>query len=154
MKNPGEDNTETNNADQSISNGDKYIQDWELFESIVCNEPFSVKIAARRLKEKSFNLSEFESFLNFFRDLYLTDGNTNERFNQLIFKSNDRKIFVSNVLTGTLPETHDIILSMVIISYRLRIDYYALTQGDNRLIHLKSIENATKFLHSLLVYFK
>lgn len=154
MNNSGEDNIDNARTNNTNVNEDIYIQHWELFENTICNEPFSVKIAAGRLKDVTLIPSDFEPFLSVFKDIYLTDGKSNELFNQLMFKSNDRKVFVSNVLLGTLAETNDIVLAMVMISYRLRLDYTLLIKGNNGHIQLKSIENATKFLHRLLEYFK
>jgi hypothetical protein len=155
MNTPTDKKPSTNLEDQNINEIARFIHAWELFEKNVCQESFSVRKTASKLKEKSFKNAHFQAYLDFFKAHFLTNGSGNDLFNQLRFKTNDRRIFVTNVLTGTLTDTYDIILAMALICYRLRIDPFIIAEDNDKLAQQKqSFENATKFLQKLLEYYK
>lgn len=62
----------------------------------------------------------FEKSLVYFRDRYFQGGSFNDLFQQLLFRTNDRRPLVEAVLSGQDTETEHIVLALLMIAYRLR----------------------------------
>jgi hypothetical protein len=93
---------------------------WNVFEDRVCNNNFSIAEVQQRITERDFNADDFKDHLQYFQNRYISDGGTNDRFEFLHFRPNDRKEFVRQVLLGELTDIKEILLAIVIIVYRFR----------------------------------
>lgn len=93
---------------------------WNVFEDRVCNNNFSIAEVQQRIAERNFNADAFAPHLQYFQNRYISNGETNERFEFLHFRPNDRREFVSKVLLSELIGIRDILLAIVIIIYRFR----------------------------------
>lgn len=95
---------------------------WSLFESKFCNEhanATSIYIKCKELEE-IFNNNQFNIFLIYFKDRYITNNSTNEKFNKLNFRGSDKQELVERVLKSETTNNVDIISALLIIVYRLR----------------------------------
>lgn len=93
---------------------------WNVFEGQVCNNNFSIAEVEQRIAERDFTAESFAPHLQYFQNRYTKDGETNERFEFLHFRPNDRREFVRQVLLGERTGIRDILLAIVIIVYRFR----------------------------------
>ncbi|MFT3678627.1 MAG: hypothetical protein QM791_00055 [Ferruginibacter sp.] len=93
---------------------------WNVFEDRVCDNNFSIAEVQQRIAENHFNADAFTDHLHYFQNRYINAGETNERFEFLHFRPNDRRDFVRQVLLGELTGVNDILLAIVIIVYRFR----------------------------------
>lgn len=93
---------------------------WNVFEDRVCENNFSIATVQQRIAERNFNTASFADHLQYFKNRYINEGETNERFELLYFRPNDRREFVRQVLVGELTAIRDILLAIVIIVYRYR----------------------------------
>ena len=66
------------------------------------------------------DLKTFEPSLNYFRDRYVTDGATNDRFNGLNFRRNDNRELVETVLLGDNDDPTETVKALLTIVFRLR----------------------------------
>lgn len=62
----------------------------------------------------------FEKSLAYFRDRYVQAGSFNDRFEQLLFRKNDRRPLVEAVLSGNDADIEHVVLALLLIAYRLR----------------------------------
>lgn len=93
---------------------------WNVFEDRVCENNFNIATVEQRIAERDFNTASFADYLQYFKNRYIHEVETNERFELLYFRSHDRREFVRQVLLGELTEIRDILLAIVIIVYRFR----------------------------------
>ena len=122
---------------------------WNIFERTVCNNHCTVSRLEERLRPIDFDLAEFNEEFGYFRERYITENDTNEKFERLNFRGRDKKNLVANVLLGKETSTSNIVLSLAIIVFRYR----------NNLFHgLKNIlfinEQKTNFFHANQVLIK
>ena len=95
---------------------------WSLFESKFCNEGANATSIHSKCEELRdiFEINQFNKFLTYFQDRYITDNSTNEKFNSLNFRGNDRRELVERVLNSETTDNVDVITALLIIVYRLR----------------------------------
>ena len=93
---------------------------WNIFESYVCLSNFRIQTVETELQNHQFDINEFQPFLDYFRNRYITNGNFNGRFPHLNFRPTDRQLLVEEVLRGNNVNPREIILALVIIVYRFR----------------------------------
>ena len=93
---------------------------WNVFEDQVCDNNFSIATVEQRIAERNFTAAAFEDHLQYFKNRYIDNGETNGRFEFLYFRPNDRREFVRRALLGELQDIRDILLAIVIITYRFR----------------------------------
>ncbi len=93
---------------------------WNVFEDTVCDNKFSIATAEAQILARQLNLADFQNHLDYFKNRYIEHGATNERFNNLHFRPNDREEFVRQVLLGDITDTYQIVLAITIIIYRFR----------------------------------
>ena len=109
---------------------------WNLFEGHVCGQNASIRNfenITKNLDEKGLLVrKDFDIYLSYYRDRYVSGGKMKSIFNGLRFRPNDRKDLVENVLLGKDDNLSNIVLSLLIIVYRLK----------NNLFHcIKSLYN-------------
>ncbi len=95
---------------------------WSLFESKFCNERACAKSICSKCEEVEMSLDSvnFNIFLDYFKNRYITGERLNMRFDGLKFRSNDNKALVERVLTSKTNSNVDIACALLIIVYRLR----------------------------------
>ncbi|MEO4005821.1 hypothetical protein [Flavobacterium sp. CAU 1735] len=110
----------TNLNDQDLASVKDFVLIWNIFESSVCLSNFRIQTVENEIQIHHFDILEFQPFLEYFRNRYVTNANLNGRFQHLNFRQNDRQGLVEQVLLGNNTNTWDIILALVIIVYRFR----------------------------------
>lgn len=127
---------------------------WNIFEGTVCDNNFCISRVEQEINNRNFSLDEFAPTLYYFRDRYVSNNQTNQRFEQLHFRDNDRKDFVADVLLGNHTETKHIILALVIIVYRFRNNLFHGLK-DIRFIDEQesNFDNANTVLTTILNHF-
>ncbi|NOR58799.1 MAG: hypothetical protein GQ474_09785 [Sulfurimonas sp.] len=95
---------------------------WSLFESKFCNEYASATSIHRKCEElgETLDVNHFNAFLIYFKDRYITNNSTNEKFNKLNFRGNDKRELVERVLKSETTNIIETISALLIIVYRLR----------------------------------
>lgn len=106
------------------------------------------------LNEIEFQPVNFENSLAYLKERYVTDDNTNERFEHLRITPVERKEFVKRVLLEKDENTSNIILALAIIVYRYRNNLF---HGEKDFMLLNEQEQnfsvANQILMSILTYF-
>ena len=128
---------------------------WNIFENNVCQTNFSIASIEKQLQNKNLSLDEFNQLLIYFRNRYVTNGKTNQRFKRLNFRANDKIDLVSDVLLGQQTDTKKIILALVIITYRYRNNLFHGLKDIQVIDQQKdNFDNANRVLTVLLNHFK
>ena len=140
--------------DENLSSIKEFSLIWNVFEGTVCNNNFSIATAEAQILNRQFNLADFQSNLDYFKDRYVENGATNDRFNFLHFRPNDREELVRQVLLGNNTDIHQIVLAITIIIYRFRNNLFHGLK-DIRVIDQQNdnFQNANSFLMTLLNQF-
>ena len=96
---------------------------WNLFEGLVCNHRANVKQFERVADQINYT-SELEiavsECLSFYHFRYISGGAVNQRFDDLLFRANDKCPHVEAVLKGELTLSTEKMLAILIIAYRIR----------------------------------
>lgn len=66
------------------------------------------------------NITDFRSYKAYFVQRYIENGLTNDKFDELHFRKNDKKDFVRNVLEGCVNDNGSIVTALLIIVLRFR----------------------------------
>lgn len=141
----------TNFSESDLSSIKNFSLIWNVFENIVCNNNCSVPRLIERLDLINFEPVEFEKSLNYFNSRYIDNGVTNERFEQLNFRNNDRRELVENVLLGNNVEISNIVIALTIIVYRYRNNlFHGLKQMKFIDQQQENFENANLILMAIL----
>ena len=127
---------------------------WNVFENMVCNNNCSVVQLANRLQPVHFELNKFSDSLEYFKNRYVTNGETNERFEHLNFRQNDRRNLVESVLLENDVEVSNIVLALSIIVYRYRNNlFHGLKEMQYIDQQRDNFENANAILIGILRHF-
>lgn len=143
-----------NLQEEDITNIKDFSLIWNVFEGCgVFSANFSITKLESHIQNINFDLIEFQNQFTYFRDRYVTNGQTNNRFESLNFRRTDRKQFVADVLCDNLTTSRDIILALAIVVYRLRNNFFHGNK-DIRVIdqQKENFINANSFLTTLLNY--
>lgn len=128
---------------------------WNLFELRACNKCATVASITNKVNEiydeSLLQLSDFASYLAYYQNRYLSKGQTNEKFDQLNFRRNDKKELVASVLKGDLDDINNIVLALLIIILRLRNNLFHGEKDIYRLNYqVENFEVANKVLATFL----
>lgn len=96
---------------------------WNLFEGLLCNTKATVSTFDRLVKElpsNSHQISSLNTAFAYYRQRYTHNGCTNARFDQLHFRSNDKKEIVAATLLSENPTMQELGFALLVIIYRLR----------------------------------
>jgi hypothetical protein len=110
----------TNFSEEDLSSIKDFALIWNVFESHVCNTNYSIQAVRQRIIARAMNAADFNNELQYFRQRYLNNGNFNQRFPHLNFRSAAQKTLVENVLVGTNTNNNDIIVALIYIVHRYR----------------------------------
>lgn len=128
---------------------------WNLFEFEMGNRQMSIQqitACALQIVNKAPGNDFYNDYYQYFRDRYINvDNTTNDLFDGLAFRPNDKKDFVANVLKDDNPGPGSIIEAILIIIYRFRNNLF---HGEKRLhnIHTQyeNFNMANEFLANIL----
>ncbi len=127
---------------------------WNIFERFVCNNNFGIARVQQANAQKQLLIADFQPQLDYFKNRYTENGQTNNRFDNLHFRPNDRENFVRQVLLSNNNSVQDIVLAITIIVYRFRNNLFHGIK-DIQVIHEQRVnfEHANSFLKALLSYY-
>lgn len=109
-----------NLTDEDLSELKNFTLLWNIYENTVFNNSFSIALLQQEILNRNLQIDDFNGVFTYFQDRYIVNGNTNERFDHLNFRPNDRMNLVSDCLLNVNGNSPDKILSMGIIVYRFR----------------------------------
>lgn len=144
----------TNFTENDLKNIKDFSLLWNIFENLVCDRNCTINRIEESLNPIEFQIEDFEDHLNYFKERYTADNNTNERFEYLRIVPNARKEFVKQVLLGNDNNTSNKILALSIIVYRYRNNLF---HGEKNFMLLNEQEEnfsvANQVLTSILTHF-
>ncbi|GAK98214.1 hypothetical protein JCM19294_847 [Nonlabens tegetincola] len=144
----------TNFTENDLKNIKDFSLLWNIFENLVCDRNCTINRIEESLNPIEFQIEDFENHLNYFKERYTSDNNTNERFEYLRIVPNARKEFVKQVLLGNDNNTSNKILALAIIVYRYRNNLF---HGEKNFMLLNEQEEnfsiANQVLTSILTHF-
>jgi hypothetical protein len=144
----------TNFTENDLKNIKDFSLLWNIFENLVCDRNCTINRIEESLNPIEFQIADFEDHLNYFKERYTADNNTNERFEYLRIVPNARKEFVKQVLLGNDNNTSNKILALAIIVYRYRNNLF---HGEKNFMQLNEQEEnfsvANQVLTSILTHF-
>lgn len=144
----------TNFIEADLSSVKDFSLIWNVFENVVCQKNFSIVRTLEGLENRIIDSAEFNSYLQYFQNRYVSNGTFTNRFQYLHFRPNDRRNLVEEVLLGNNTNNNEIILALVIIVYRYRNNLF---HGIKRIQEIdrqrENFENANGVLKTLLNHF-
>tara|TARA_B100000768_G_scaffold42271_1_gene41117 strand:+ start:19916 stop:20380 length:465 start_codon:yes stop_codon:yes gene_type:complete len=144
----------TNFTENDLKNIKDFSLLWNIFENLVCERNCTINRIEENLNPIEFQIENFEDHLNYFKERYVADNNTNERFENLRIVPNARKKFVKQVLLGNDNNTSNKTLALAIIVYRYRNNLF---HGEKDFMLLNEQEEnfsvANQVLTSILTHF-
>jgi len=127
---------------------------WNLFEGMVCNRNASItaiELAVLELQRRDkLNVDDHEKFLKYFVDRYISNGETNHRFDRLNLRRNDRRELVEAVLKGNETSPEKILLAILIIVFRYRNNLF---HGEKSIYELPDQIDNFRNANQLLMFF-
>lgn len=145
----------TNFSEVDLSSVKDFSLIWNVFENVVCQNNFSISRTEEVIKNSLIDSTEFNSYLEYFKNRYVSNGTFTNRFQYLHFRNNDRRNLVEDVLLGNNTKNNDIILALLIIVYRYRNNLF---HGIKRIQEIdkqrENFENANGVLKTLLNHFQ
>lgn len=141
----------TNFTEENLVNVKDFALIWNVFESVVCSTHFSIGTVEQEIQNKIYNIADFQSFLEYFKNRYVVNGGFNNRFQHLNFRNGDRQTLVEGILLGNNTKEKDVILALLIIVYRFRNNLFHGVK-DIQVIEEQSenFENANAILKLVL----
>lgn len=124
---------------------------WNIFESEIFNNSFSINQLANVIRGKSLNFVEFHEIFAYFQSRYIENGVTNNRFGFLNFRPRDREVLVSDALLENNVSGNDKILAIGIIVYRFRNNLFH-GMKDFRFLNnqIENFSQANRYLQIIL----
>lgn len=144
----------TNFTENDLKNIKDFSLLWNIFENLVCDRNCTINRIEASLNQIEFQIEDFEDHLNYFKERYTAENNTNERFEYLRIVPNSRKEFVKQVLLENDHNTSNKILALAIIVYRYRNNLF---HGEKNFMLLNEQEEnfsvANQVLTSILTHY-
>lgn len=101
-----------------------FLHFWALFEGRLLDENAGPRkicdLAARWRDDGLARSAPVRSALTYWRRRYFTDGESNARFESLLFRPNDREELVQAVMAGERGDAESVVTAVLLIIYRLR----------------------------------
>jgi len=118
--------TNTFQIDEDLNESDiESIQNfsllWNVFEANYSNRNFQLNTIEVRINQATFDIQDYQTYLEYFRNRYVTNGQLNQRFPHLRVPNN-RNQLLTEVLLNNNPNliVNQIVLALTIIVYRYR----------------------------------
>lgn len=111
------------NDENQLNSVRDFVFMWSLFEGLLCNTHAGFDCFVKISKSVANVMGVEDSLaphLDYFRMRYVTNGATNSKFEGLSFRSDDQSDMVTNFLLGNEVDLEKQILSLLLITYRLR----------------------------------
>jgi hypothetical protein len=138
----------TNFTENDLKNIKDFSLLWNIFENLVCDRNCTINRIEERLNLIEFQIGDFEVSLNYFKERYRANNNTNERFEFLKIVPNTRKEFVKQILLENDKNTSNIILALSIIVYRYRNNLF---HGEKNFMLLNEQEENFSHANQVLI---
>ncbi len=127
---------------------------WNVFENLVCGTNYTTITVEQRIAERDFSIEPFVDYLHHFKNRYITEGATNQRFAYLLLRDNDRSELVKGVLLGELTEVKEVLLALIVIVYRFRNNLFHGNKEIQVIDHQQgNFETANSFLMTFLNHY-
>ena len=125
---------------------------WNIFDRHVCNSSFSIARIEQKYSKIVFDSKEMEIFFEYFQKRYINDiGFTNNLFDKLMLRRNDRPQFVQDVLLGRITDLNSKVLVITIIIYRYRNNFFHGLKDYSKIDKQdKNFEIANEFLKTII----
>jgi len=128
---------------------------WNLFEFKLGESDMNIArlaVIAENITQLSAGNLFYQKYLEYFQDRYINEeSTTNNLFNGLAFRQNDKRDFVADVLKGNNNNATNIIEAILIILYRLRNNLF---HGEKQLHNIHNqydnFNIANEFLSEIL----
>ena len=141
----------TNLTEEDLSEIRNFTLLWNIFDNTIFKNSFSIERLEQTIINRNLQLAPFQDVLVYFKDRYVIDGATNDRFDHLNFRRSDREDLVRNVLTGVNNVDHEKILALGIIVYRFRNNLF---HGNKNFMEIEqqtdNFRNANMFIRMFL----
>lgn len=118
--------TNTFQIDEDLNESDiESIQNfsllWSVFEANYSNRNFQLNTIELRINQVTFDIQDYQIYLEYFRNRYVTNGRLNQRYPHLKVPNN-RNQLLTEVLLNNNPNltVSQIVLALIIIVYRYR----------------------------------
>jgi hypothetical protein len=148
----------THNQHNLSSSNLDFIRDYTLLWHLLEKEHFGrffkvgeVAMFINKNIDEDFELTKYQSCIDYFKNRYLTNGVTNYRFGKLRIVNEDRERLVADVLKGDIASPQEVIEVMVYIVSRYRNNLF---HGEKNIIRIadqkRNFEIANEFLMKLM----
>jgi hypothetical protein len=144
---------------QELSNGERsavagFSIVWSVFEARALSTNANATAIVRFVDENVASFGSAEPFgdaLAYFRQRYVSEGQTNHKFESLHFRRNDRRELVEAVLLGHEATATEIVTALLIIVFRLRNNlFHGIKWAYEMRDQQRNFENAIAVLTRVL----
>lgn len=97
---------------------------WSLFEAQKLDERASVRKIAEKVNLLASSPDWFNDQLDYFKNRYIDEDNTNYHFDNLHLRDNDNPQRVISVLKGEITEPKEQLIACLTIVYRFRNNFF------------------------------
>ncbi|EKE25236.1 MAG: hypothetical protein ACD_5C00242G0003 [uncultured bacterium] len=126
---------------------------WALFEG---TELHGIEVAVDELKNVAIrvspNLQNVQGILDYWKNRYVEEGQTNNRFEHLHLNHAPHRNLVSKVLTEADTNQVNVVHALLLITYRLRNNLFHGVKDITRIRdQIINLNNASEFLKNILL---
>lgn len=126
---------------------------WALFEG---TELHGIEVAVDELTNVAnriaTSIQNIQEQLDYWKNRYVEDGHTNNRFMHLNLNHAPHRDLVTQVLTEAEDNQENIVLALLLITYRLRNNLFHGVKDITRIRHqTENLNNASEFLKNVLL---
>lgn len=143
---------ELSNVERSAVAGFSIV--WSVFEARALSTNANATAIVRFVDENAASFGSAEPFgdaLAYFQQRYVSDGQTNHKFESLHFRRNDRRELVEAVLLGHEATAIEIVTALLIIVFRLRNNlFHGIKWAYEMRDQQRNFENAIAVLTRVL----
>ncbi|NWL16372.1 hypothetical protein FHG08_11785 [Pseudoalteromonas sp. Scap03] len=97
---------------------------WSLFEAQKLDERASVRKISEKIDLLDVELDWFKEQLDYFKNRYIDEGNSNHHYDNLHLRPNDNPKRVLSVLKGENSDAKDQLITCLTIVYRFRNNFF------------------------------
>lgn len=127
---------------------------WSLFEGRYLDSSANADSIERFIisldEMNKLEIKDISGYLDYFSDRYIKDGETNNKFDNLHLRQNDKPTLVRNVLLRETNNTSKIVTALLIIVYRYRNNFFHGIKWEygfeDQLDNFRQSNNLLKFI--------